>query len=240
MVTLTITNFVDVSNGWYFTPFEWLKYNPERVQMEYSASKVTAYWMEGFAFDHFTEFTGKFTYKSDGSLDYGNSRITGITLGKTLDNHFGNTSDVQYSITKANFVLADALAFGNERYYTKLLSGSDLLVGNDWGNVINGYSGNDRIYGNAGNDTLTGGDGSDTLWGGTGADTLVFDKSDSRDTIQDFSNNDTIRLIGGKFSDVHIHKPAADGYTLVEYGNTDIYVHNVTGHALNASDFEFL
>lgn len=238
MVTLTITNFVDVSDGWYFTPFEWLEYHPERVRMEYTASKVTAYWMEGFALDHFTEFTGKFAYRSDGSLDYANSRITGITIGKIPDNVLGNTSDVQYSITGANFVLADALAFGNERYHTKLLSGNDLFVGNDWGNVINGYNGNDRIHGNAGNDTLTGGDGRDTLWGGSGADTLVFDKSDGRDTIKNFSNNDTIRLISGKFSDVRIHEPA-DGYTLVEYGTTDIYVHNVTGHALNASDFEF-
>jgi Ca2+-binding RTX toxin-like protein len=173
VVTLTITNFVDVSNGWYFTPFEWLEYHPERVRMDYSASKVTAYWMEGFAFDHFTEFTGEFTYRSDGSLDYANSRITGITIGKTLDNVLGNTSDVQYSITGANFVLADALAFGNERYYTKLLSGNDLFFGNDWGNIINGYSGNDRIRGNAGNDMLSGGAGNDTLVGGTGADRLI-------------------------------------------------------------------
>ncbi|MER2508000.1 hypothetical protein [Amaricoccus sp.] len=238
MVTLTITNLVDVTEGWYFTPIEWLKYHPDRVKMNYTASKVTSYWKEGYAFDHFTEYTGKFAYKSDGSLDYANSRVTGITFGKTLDNVFGNTSDVQFSITGADFVLGDALAYGNTRYYTKLLGGNDQFIGNGWGNKINGYGGNDRIYGNAGNDTLIGGDGGDTLWGGTGADTLVFDKSDGRDTIQDFKNEDTIRLTGGKFSDVLIHKPA-NGYTLVEYGTTDIYVHNETGHALNASDFIF-
>ncbi|SRR5579871_1193456 len=42
-------------------------------------------------------------------------------------------------------------------------SGNDTIVGDDKGNVLRGYGGNDTLQGGLGNDTLTGGTGNDTF-----------------------------------------------------------------------------
>ena len=51
-------------------------------------------------------------------------------------------------------------------------SGNDTLVGNDNGNLLNGYLGNDSIVGGKGNDYVDAGAGNDTIYGNGGADTL--------------------------------------------------------------------
>lgn len=48
----------------------------------------------------------------------------------------------------------------------------EILIDNNSGRTLNGYSGDDILIGNGGNDTLNGGDGNDILVGGTGSDTL--------------------------------------------------------------------
>jgi serralysin len=92
-------------------------------------------------------------------------------------------------------------------------SGADKLVGNGVANVLNGASGNDKLwgygdndylYGFSGNDFLYGGDGADYLSGGAGKDTFVFNtaaSSESFDTIADFSvKDDTIQLDNAIFT----------------------------------------
>ncbi|MEZ0208790.1 MAG: calcium-binding protein, partial [Candidatus Paceibacterota bacterium] len=51
-------------------------------------------------------------------------------------------------------------------------AGSDLIVGNDLGNFIDGGEGNDVIVGGTGDDTLLGGGGNDFISGGAGNDTI--------------------------------------------------------------------
>ena len=48
----------------------------------------------------------------------------------------------------------------------------EILIDNNSGRTLNGYSGDDILIGNGGSDTLNGGDGNDILVGGTGNDTL--------------------------------------------------------------------
>ncbi|MDI1308945.1 MAG: calcium-binding protein [Methylotenera sp.] len=49
---------------------------------------------------------------------------------------------------------------------------SDLIIGNDLGNFIDGGNGNDVIAGGAGDDILLGGEGNDIIFGGAGGDTI--------------------------------------------------------------------
>ncbi|MBB5538122.1 M10 family metallopeptidase [Rhizobium giardinii] len=51
-------------------------------------------------------------------------------------------------------------------------SGSDRIIGNQVGNSLQGYSGNDTLNGEGGSDVLIGASGADRLSGGTGADRL--------------------------------------------------------------------
>jgi Ca2+-binding RTX toxin-like protein len=51
---------------------------------------------------------------------------------------------------------------------------SNLIIGGDAADTINGLGGNDYLYGNNGNDTLIGGLGNDILNGGSGTDTASY------------------------------------------------------------------
>jgi len=60
-------------------------------------------------------------------------------------------------------------------------TGNDLIYGNNWGNALNGWSGNDEIigwggddtvFGDLGNDRCLGGSGNDLIYGGDGTDTI--------------------------------------------------------------------
>ena len=71
------------------------------------------------------------------------------------------------------------------------------MTGNELSNNIKGSAFNDQIDGAAGNDTLEGGAGNDTLTGGAGNDVFVFAASgNGTDTINDFTDGDTIRVAG--------------------------------------------
>jgi hypothetical protein len=73
------------------------------------------------------------------------------------------------------------------------LTGSDSLLGSDFGDVLIGLAGNDVFLGGGGSDTLRGGIGKDTMTGGADADIFDFDskaesvKGVDRDSILDFS-----------------------------------------------------
>lgn len=71
--------------------------------------------------------------------------------------------------------------------------GTDILIGNEQNNVLDGNGGGDLLIGADGNDTLRGDGGNDELMGGDGNDSLLG--SDGNDTLNGGSNNDT--LIGG-------------------------------------------
>lgn len=84
-----------------------------------------------------------------------------------------------------------------ETEYTGTIS-SDLVVGNNLGNFIDGSDGDDAIYGGDGDDILLGGNGNDAIFGGTGND--VIDVGDGNDVADGGSGIDNI--FGGNGNDV--------------------------------------
>jgi Ca2+-binding RTX toxin-like protein len=85
------------------------------------------------------------------------------------------------------------------------------FVGNDFGQILDGNAGANRLYGRGGTDLLQGNDGDDVLDGGAGADTLygligddtfVFVIGEANgDSVVDFSGNgaaagDSLQLVG--------------------------------------------
>ncbi|MFW6713767.1 calcium-binding protein, partial [Acinetobacter pittii] len=57
--------------------------------------------------------------------------------------------------------------------------------------VLDGGSGNDKLYGGAGLDILIGGTGNDNLEGGYHGDTYIFSKGHGQDIITDYSGGYT-------------------------------------------------
>ncbi|MDZ3837144.1 MAG: hypothetical protein U0S49_07190 [Rhodospirillales bacterium] len=88
--------------------------------------------------------------------------------------------------------------------------GNDIIIGNDYPDVITGDSGSDRIEGRGGNDILVGGAGADTLQGDGG-----------NDFIHGGSENDT--LYGGSGSDTLYGGTGNDSYrSYIADGSLDI------------------
>ncbi|RZI86468.1 MAG: hypothetical protein EOP38_01350 [Rubrivivax sp.] len=110
---------------------------------------------------------------------------------------FGNDT-VQ---TSASYALSDNVEnLIMTRSLTQLGVGNDQannIQGNLGASIIDGHGGDDTINGNDGNDAVFGGLGDDMITGGQGQDTLVGDVGD--DLIFDVGGNDT--LLGGDGND---------------------------------------
>ncbi|MDV7338147.1 SPRY domain-containing protein [Terasakiella sp. A23] len=83
-------------------------------------------------------------------------------------------------------------------------TGNDVVIGNEYGETINGLEGDDLLKGEGGDDTLSGGTGSDILTGGDGADSFVFGSlaetaNGDFDTITDFQSTDTLSFKADTF-----------------------------------------
>lgn len=94
---------------------------------------------------------------------------------------------------------------------------SDMYVGASINNRIFGLGGNDTLFSGAGDDFLEGGAGNDTLYGGHDNDTYNYagTGNEGRDTIIDYSGNDTIK-IGGSYT--------SSNMTLVRDGMVNLIV----------------
>ncbi|MDQ6436872.1 calcium-binding protein [Mesorhizobium sp. LHD-90] len=112
--------------------------------------------------------------------------------------------------------------------------GVEAVVGSNFGDVLRGDSGINKLEGRGGNDAISGGAGNDVIVGGAGKDTLSsgtgndrFDYlalSDGGDTIREFrnstGNNDALRFEGDVFGGL------ANGALAAKY-----FVANATGVA---------
>ena len=99
--------------------------------------------------------------------------------------------------------------------------------------------GNDSLNGGRGDDFLYGGGGDDVMTGGQGHDCFVIEWLSDRDTITDFSNQDTIVFnvrTADAFSDLTFLEVGND--TLVTWGTSDsLLLQGVKPNQLSASDF---
>jgi Ca2+-binding RTX toxin-like protein len=101
--------------------------------------------------------------------------------------------------------------------------------------------GNDVLNGGRGDDFIYGGGGDDVMTGGQGHDDFVIEWLSDRDTITDFSNQDTIVFnVPGvdDFGDLTFLKVGND--TLVTWGTSDsLLLQGIKPNQLSASDFSF-
>lgn len=131
-----------------------------------------------------------FTYKSSvgGEIDLNAGVGGGSQMGQDVAvlNRSGSVLHTVYSIWIAYDTVIESAIGG---------SGSDLILGNEAANRLEGRGGNDviaagagsdTILGGAGKDAIGGGAGKDRLEGGSGADQFVLDSRVGRDTVLDF------------------------------------------------------
>ena len=115
--------------------------------------------------------------------DHSNNSIIGTAAGETICGLLGD--DVIRALG------------GNDTVYGDLCGVKAKLVGAQSGSggkdIIDGGTGNDRLYGAGGADRLTGGSGNDRLFGGSGNDTLSGGKG--KDKLSGGTGND--KLTGG-------------------------------------------
>lgn len=103
----------------------------------------------------------------------------------------------------------------------------DVLIGNEYGNNLQGAHAEDALYGGGGNDTLNGESARDFLAGGDGDDTL-YGESDNdillgeggNDTLWGGSQNDI--LIGGEGNDI-LHGESENDHLEGGAGNDTLY-----------------
>ena len=118
--------------------------------------------------------------------------------------------------------------------------GNDTLFGGAGDDELHGMWGIDILDGGAGNDDLHGGSEDDVLTGGSGADTFHFGVTNNngawgRDTITDFTHEDTIELLGFFAEPSFIGQQAFDG---VGGAGQIRYEHPQSGGTLIQVDFE--
>ncbi|WP_229008440.1 calcium-binding protein [Methylophilus sp. Leaf408] len=95
-------------------------------------------------------------------------------------------------------------------------SNSDVIIGNDLDNYIDGSGGNDVIFGGGGNDVIFGGDGNDVVSGGDGDD--LIDLGNGTNAADGGNGNDFIS--GGQGSDALYGGDGND--TLTGLGGDDV------------------
>jgi Ca2+-binding RTX toxin-like protein len=117
--------------------------------------------------------------------------------------------------------------------------GDDVLLGGNGNDVLLGGAGDDVLVGGEGDDFLDGGDGEDILIGGLGNDTFL----NGEITIQGFAagagSEDRIdmRGLGVSFDWVMAHASDVDGGTLLDLGDAQMMLADVTTASLHQDDF---
>ncbi len=138
--------------------------------------------------------------------------VTGGTVTGILETQSGSGAilwGIEGISVSALAIFNAALTASNNdeiRLAKMALSGNDTFDLSPFGDVMNGFGGNDTMLGNGGNDFLEGGPGNDIIRGGTGYDLLRGNGGDDRifgdsgnDLLLGFAGND--RLFGGTHSD---------------------------------------
>ena len=149
------------------------------------------------------------------------------TLSTKIDLRAGEFSSIGSYHGWRNATNNVAIAFGVTIENAEGGKGHDTIRGNSARNVLQGNSGNDRIYGgeendiikgDAGNDYLYGENGNDRLYGGNDNDRLYG--SSGNDYLYGESGND--RLYGGNDND-RLYGGSGNNYLLGNHGDDRLY-----------------
>jgi hypothetical protein len=137
--------------------------------------------------------------------DYNLVKGTGSASGFIYDRNTIGGSDDDFIVTPDGVKLVRIL--GN--------AGSDMLVGNELDNGMDGGTGDDFLYGGAGNDGIQGGAGNDSIWGEAGDDNIrgytghdFLLGGDGNDVITGGAGSDT--MSGGSGADRFVYKAVSD------------------------------
>jgi Ca2+-binding RTX toxin-like protein len=201
-------------------PFEVPPSDYDRWDLDGSGPFIAETWMTGSRFNPGTGFIWR---------DAGQDIFLATLV--YLDADF----DVTAVFLNLDVVIDDRLLDGDP-VKVNLLKGDDVIVGNNYDDILKGGAGkdlligndgNDKLYGEKGGDFLAGMEGKDNLFGGSGRDVFVFDSPfTGADRISDFSvADDTIYLDNAAFTSL------SDGKL-----NKAAFVANTTGQAADSSD----
>ncbi|MGB3408012.1 MAG: tandem-95 repeat protein, partial [Jannaschia sp.] len=151
------------------------------------------------------------------SIDGGTGRDTIVFDGSDV----GVRADLQARIGQGGFAQGDVYLGIEDVFGT---GWADELGGDQTGNLLRGFAGNDSLAGRDGDDTLEGGLGNDTLEGGAGADLL--DGGEGRDRATYFAPLEP----GSEGVSVNLALGTASGGDAA--GDTLISIEDVTGTQL--------
>lgn len=130
---------------------------------------------------------------------YGYQKSLGMAVDKDALYGIENITGSPYADDLTGDDKANTISGGGGNDTIDGWEGDDILRGGDGNDTISGWSGKDTLDGGAGNDHLHGNSDDDILTGGTGADTFhvvipIMGENFGRDTITDFTHEDTIAL----------------------------------------------
>lgn len=127
--------------------------------------------------------------------------------GGVLNNVIINSPEIRLDIvdlqTPAAPFLSWVVSGDTQAAFGAMLSGADLIYGDDTANLLRGYDGNDNMSGRGGADTMFGGSGNDTIVGG------YFDEGASSIGAYNYlrgEDGDDVIWGDGGFDDIHGNK----------------------------------
>lgn len=162
--------------------------------------------------DDFVEGREDISVSLEAVDDYNLVKGTGSASGFIYDKNTIGGSDDDFIVTPDGVTVVRLL--GN--------AGSDMLVGNELDNSIDGGADNDYLWGEAGNDGIQGGAGDDIIWGEEGDDILrggtgndLLQGGDGNDVITGGAGSDS--LFGGSGADRFVFKAWSDSTPFGDY-----------------------
>jgi Ca2+-binding RTX toxin-like protein len=186
----------------------------------------------------------------------GNDRLLGGLGADQLDGGAGiDTADYSTAQSAVTVNLTTGVGAGVDADGDTWVS-IENIQSSDFGDVITGDAGNNRLTGGNGNDTLSGqggidyllgGNGHDAMTGGTGADVFVFNAASGNDVITDFwagqGRTDRVQFLDGQFisfADVMSHTTnGAAGAVIAITADDSLTLSGVLSSQLRADDFLF-
>lgn len=142
----------------------------------YKDISVFEYFYSGYATAVFGGNDFKYILGADGYYKPVSGTVTGylqLSGSKTSSDIMWYISNFEYSAVQFSNATFTRDTTDDFQIITEILSGNDFFDLSDYGDVANGFAGDDEIWGYGGDDGLLGGDGNDTLDGGDGNDILV-------------------------------------------------------------------